>query len=121
MPGRALASPSPSAASDKENENASSRRVSGQKRAAMETTQNGNGKRRRTGLSDRDGLNASQMAKQKKKQEVIDSRYYDPDQSKEERREVRKGLRERQRYVVGGYTSRVMVEFSLTRYHRSTD
>lgn len=49
-------------------------------------------KRRR--LGERVAPNATQLAHQRQLNVVVDTRYYDPDQSIEERRVIRKGLRD---------------------------
>lgn len=49
-------------------------------------------KRRR--LGERDAPNATQLAHQRQLEGAVDTRYYDPDQSIEERRVIRKGLRD---------------------------
>lgn len=49
-------------------------------------------KRRR--LGECDAPNATQLAHQRQLEGAVDTRYYDPDQSIEERRAIRKGLRE---------------------------
>lgn len=100
-------SPSPAASfsSDKENRQAeaqSSRRVNRKSKAmpppklpspnSAESSSPKTNKKRR--LRERDVPNASQIAHEKELERLGNTQYYDPDQSMEERRAVRKGIRD---------------------------
>ena len=104
-------SPSPAASfsSDKENRHASSeksRQAKGKAKAmdpsqlpTPETEAPRASKRRK--ISDREGLNATQITHAKQLAEAADKDFYDPEQSIEERRAVRKDFRDLSRELTG--------------------
>lgn len=102
------ASPNGPGSSDKENRNAPRDRLSPSDKRRKSTqgtssqtpsTQGGNKKRRLTqrGLSDQ----SSQAVHRRRLQNINDTDFYDPDQNEEERRRVRKGLRDLTRELNG--------------------
>ena len=111
-PGSLSPSPSASFSSDKENRSSSGNsglQTNGKSRAmpppklptpssAEPGTPHANKRRR---LTERDAPNASQMAYQRELREINDTTYYDPDQPMEERRAVRKGIRDLARGLTG--------------------
>ncbi len=114
----ATLSPSPAASfsSDKENREAlpdMSRQSKGKARApapsklptptSAEPATPRTNKRRR--LEDRDARMSSQAVHQRELEEAADTQYYDPDQAPEERRAVRKGLRDLTRDLNGIFHS----------------
>lgn len=129
-------SPSPAASfsSDKENrrDTANSSRQANSKAKAMappeiptppsgDSDASRSNKRRR--LGERDAPNATQLAHQRQLEEAVDTRYYDPDQSIEERRVIRKGLRDLTKELHGRLPSQVTchgvgTDVTLTRVTR---
>lgn len=121
-------SPSPAASfsSDKENrqDTANASRQANAKTRAMpppelptptsaDSDTSRSNKRRR--LGERDAPNATQLAHQRQLEGAVDTRYYDPDQSIEERRVIRKGLRELTKELHGSLSPQ------LNCYGASTD
>ena len=110
-PGSPSPSPAASFSSDKENRTATRSRSSNGKSRAMpppsklptpnseEPTSERANKRRR--LSGREESNATQTAHQKRLEEAGDRSVYDPDQSIEERRAIRKEYRDLSRELTG--------------------
>lgn len=104
-------SPSPAASfsSDKENRASSARANNGKAKAmpppklptppSIEPATPRASKRRK--LSERDVPNASQVAHQKQLEEIEDIEHYDPNQSMEERRGIRKEIRDLSRELNG--------------------
>ena len=104
-------STSPSSAvsfsSDKENRASLTRHAKGKGRATLDSptpssvdrpTTHSNKRRK---LAERTNLDPSQVAFQKQKDQVDDKRYYDPEQPMEERRAVRKSIRDLARELAG--------------------
>ena len=114
-PGSLSPSPAASFSSDKENREISaqlSRNVHGKTKGmpppklptpgSAEPTPSHMNKRRR--LSERDAPNPGQSSQQEEVDPGEDLRYYDPDQSMEERRYIRKGYRDLARELIGWLT-----------------
>lgn len=112
-PGSLSPSPAASFSSDKENREASastSRQANGKSRtmpppkmptpSSVEPPTPHANKRRRLGERDAPN-NASQIAHQRELDEIDDTKFYDPDQPIEERRVVRKGIRDLFRELAG--------------------
>lgn len=59
-------------------------------------------KRRRLGEEQAAGAVPSQVAHERELEQICDTKYYDPDQKIEERRVVRKGIRDLARNMNGG-------------------
>ena len=107
---RALSpSPAVSFSSDKENHASSTRRANGKGKvmselplptpSSIDRPTNQSNKRRK--LGERKNLDPSQVAFQRQKEQVDDKRYYDPEQPMQERRLVRKGIRDLTRDMTG--------------------
>lgn len=102
-PARLSPSPAASFSSDKENrkESSSNNHINKEMptpklptpNTGEPSTPNPNPHKRRR-LRERDAPNASQVAHEKELERLGNTQYYDPDQSMEERRAVRKGLRD---------------------------
>ena len=76
-------------------------------------------KRRR--LGERDAPNATQLAHQRQLEEAVDTKYYDPDQSIEERRAIRKGLRDLTKELHGRLSLNLtLAQQELTAFDRLT-
>lgn len=56
---------------------------------------------KRRKLSERDAPNASQIAHERELKELGNSQFYDPDQDMDERRAVRKGIRDLSKELAG--------------------
>ena len=77
-------------------------------------------KRRR--LGERDAPNASQVAHERELQDLGNAQFYDPDQSMDERRAVRKGIRELAKELNGGLIflrgSCKAITYNISRFAR---
>lgn len=113
-PGSLSPSPAASFSSDKENRGSASRtshQANGKPtamappkkptRAAAEPLSPHVNKRRR--LSERGAPSASQVAHERELKELGNTQYYDPDQNMDERRAVRKGIRDLSKELSGRY------------------
>ena len=131
-PGSPSPSPAASFSSDKENRRVSSSRPANGKSRAMpppsklptpdstEPPSERATKRRR--LSERDAPNATQAAHEKRLDSAGDTSVYDPDQSIEERRAIRKDYRDLSRELTGRntwmITSRMRMRLTYHRFSR---
>ena len=108
-PSQQESSPSPAVSflSDKENHTSSTRRTNGKGKAMSELPTPSSSDRpaiqsnKRRKLGERSNVDPSQVAFQRQKEQVDDKRYYDPDQPMQERRAVRKGIRDLARELTG--------------------
>lgn len=107
-----------SAVSDKENR-ASSRRDSrtekrkqGQTMAPGQPTPSSNSANKRRRLAERTANTQLATQSQSRRSQVTDKDFYDPDQDEDERRRIRKGLRDLSRELHGMvYVSRCVISF----------
>ena len=114
-PGSLSPSPAASFSSDKENRGSTAQQGNGKSKAMpppkLPTPALGDNDAPRTNrkrkLAEREAPTASQIAHARELDEVGDTQYYDPDQSMEERRAIRKGFRDLSRELTGVHADHV--------------